>query len=295
MPVSANMPSLIAAALPFWVWATMGGTALSLIILCRALRRLRPAAVLARPNLFQDEQGTATIEFTLLLPFILIFGLLLAQVMWWAGGSLMVHYAAQAAARTAIVQIPKDYADSPANQYGAGDSKHQKIHLAAAMSVMPVAGPASAGSPIGSGGAGVSATQIVNGIRKHYSDHGYSAPPWVDEYISHHVQYAMSNTNVVVARVRVLINQQVEYTMLDGGGLNTFNPKDAVGVFVYHNLYLPIPFVRRILADEGPGGHDALYGAQEGKYKRMEAHYVLTLEGMLDRRPEEPSLPRRDP
>ena len=41
-----------------------------------------------------------------------------------------------------------------------GDSKHNRIHLAAAMAVMPVAGPASAGSPLGSGGAGLSTAPL---------------------------------------------------------------------------------------------------------------------------------------
>ncbi len=292
MPEQADIGSLIFTSQPAWIWLTLGTITLALVLLLRACRRMRPEAVRVR-DVLRDERATATLEFTMLLPMILFFGLLMAQVMWLGGGNLMVHYAAQAAGRSAIVQIPQDYPDSKANEYTQGDSKHQRIKLAAVMAVMPVSGPASAGAPFG-GGSTINPGQIADGIRQHYTAHGMEVPPWVDNYVEHHVAYAAANTDVVLHKVRVNPDHSVDFIPQTAGTVR-FDPKEAIGVFVHHNLYLPIPFVRRIFADEGSGGHDALYGTQEGMFTRVQAHFVLTNEGMVDRRPDEPSLPRRDP
>ena len=292
MPDPGVTMGLIAEALPPWLWLTAAGSTAVLVLLVRTWRRLEPKPLL-QFNLIHDQRGTATLEFTMLLPLVLFFGLLLAQVMWLGGGNLMVHYAAQAATRSAIVQIPQEYPDSEANQYTHGDSKYQRIKLSAIMAVMPVSGPASAGAPFG-GGSNVNPQQIAEGIRRHYTAHGMEVPPWVDNYVAHHVAYAAANTDVVVHKVRVNADQTVDFLPITSGPVR-FDPKEPIGVFVYHNLYLPIPFVRRIFADEGAKGHDALYGTQEGLFTRVQAHFILTNEGMVDRRPEEPSLPRRNP
>ena len=292
MPDASGTMELIGRALPAWFWLTAAGSAAALVLLVRSWRRLEPRPLL-RTSLLADQRGTATIEFTMLLPLVLFFGLLLAQVMWLGGGNLMVHYAAQAATRSAIVQIPQEYPDSEANQYAHGDSKYQRIKLSATMAVMPVSGPADAGAPFG-GGLNVNPQQIADGIRRHYTAHGMEVPPWVDNYVAHHVAYAAANTDVVVHKVRVSPDQRVDFFPITGGPVR-FDPKEPIAVFVYHNLYLPIPFVRRLFADEGPKGHEALYGSQEGLFTRVQAHFLLTNEGMIDRRPEEPSLPRRNP
>ena len=55
------------------------------------------------------SQGTATIEFALVMPIMLFLILLLAQTTFVMAGNLFVHYAAFAATRSAIVYIPADY------------------------------------------------------------------------------------------------------------------------------------------------------------------------------------------
>ena len=80
--------------------------------LCRAVAASftrRAYACLARLRRgWLDDRGTVTIELVLVIPVVLFFSLLLVQVMLLMTANHFVHYAAYAAVRSAIVQIPVD-------------------------------------------------------------------------------------------------------------------------------------------------------------------------------------------
>ena len=61
-------------------------------------------------------------------------------------------------------------------------------------------------------------------------------------------------------------------------------PKDPITVRVDHKLHLGVPYVNRLFRDsDSPDDH---------RYVTVSASATLTNEGILDRFPEEPDLPR---
>ena len=112
-------------------------------------------------SLHRDQQGgVQSLSFVLTLPVFVMILMFIVQLSQITIATVVIEYAAFAAARAAMVWIPAETADEPANQIGAfrqtGQSsdrgggsyavyivdpsgvKYQKIHFAAAMACMPI-------------------------------------------------------------------------------------------------------------------------------------------------------------
>ncbi|MDX1682643.1 MAG: TadE family protein [Phycisphaeraceae bacterium] len=249
-------------------------------VLLRLTWRLRqfrsPGAALA------DTRATATVEFALVVPILLFLIMMLAQTTLLAGGHLFVHYSAFAATRTAIVQVPVDYSwrrGGGPNVYVAqsGQTKHEAIRRAAVLAVMPVSGRLESGS--------IDAEAFVDGLRDHYAPYSASPPRWIETLIAGRLRYADRHTSVELYATRTPNNVEVNFTPIDTS--YTFEPVEPITVRVTHRFNLTVPYVGWVFAD---GRHSSDDG--RGPYVDLDAHYTMINEGIIDRLPDPPSLPR---
>jgi hypothetical protein len=251
----------------------------------RTLWRLRPQpARQARSRPIRDQRGTATIEFALLFPIILFFVLLLTQTTMLLAGNAMVHYAAFAATRTAIVEIPLEIDGDEPNVYTQSDGrwKRERIRAAAAFATLPVAGQ------LDSGGGGSAAGDIQGAFEAFYSGYGRNAPGWVENMIAGKMRYALENTDTVVMTWERVDDNRIEFSEIGSGQSYEFTQRDAITVRVRHRLNLGVPYVNRIYADDrNPTG--------DGLYALVTAQYTLTNEGVRDELPPQPTIPRLTP
>lgn len=257
---------------------------LLLLLTPAALLGLRALVVVGkvdrRRDLLHDADGTATIEFALVLPILLFVILTLAQTTMLMGGNLFVHYAAAAAARSAIVQIPYDYTAEPANTYygSAGTPKYDAIRRTAAIALMPVAS-----GPTGGASATTDSGAFVDGLNQFYASYGVEPPAWVANLAARRFEYAMATTEISLFRPIVQsAGSSVYFEPLEGA---VVEPKDPIRVRVEHELNLGVPYANRLFDDgEQPDG--------VGRYRIIVATATLTNEGILDKMPPLPSIPR---
>lgn len=227
------------------------------------------------------------LEFALLLPIALFVVLLLLQVTLLMVGRVFTQYAATAATRTAIVQLPRDLADrghGGPNWIVAseGNVKHDAIHAAASHALLPVAGRVS-----GSGGDGA---RYAQAMADYLTRAGGDVPAWVDNLLADRYRYAFANT-----AVDLLIVEQADadstptFDLLPAGWPHQFGPRDAVTVRVRHRLNLSIPYVKAIFADGETGD-----GRDRNHYTTVSARSTLTNKGDTRDLPPPPALPRRE-
>ncbi|QNN21573.1 pilus assembly protein [Planctomycetales bacterium ZRK34] len=257
---------------------------LLLLLTPAALLGIRALVVIGRADrrrdLLRDTDGTATIEFALVLPILLFVILALAQTTMLMGGNLFVHYAATAAARSAIVQIPYDYLDEPANNYygSPGTPKYDAIQRSAAFALMPVAS-----GPPDSAGASTASAGFVDGLNQFYAAYGAQTPVWVTNLAAQRLEYALQTTHISLFRPTVQPNNTVYFEPLEGA---IVEPKDPIRVRVEHELNLGVPYANRLFDDgEQPDG--------VGRYCLIVATATLTNEGILDEMPPLPAIPRQ--
>lgn len=265
----------------------LGGVLAGLLLLRAGWRLRRPAVVGPRETLrraaarLHGESGTATVEFVLVfLPGLLIC-LLVLQCMLLFSGNLFVHYAAFAATRSAIVNVPAtgQVTRNPvAYAMRAGDAAHQRAERAAAFAVAPVSGPA--------GSSGADAGAFTDGLGSLYAAYDQDAPRWVGTLAGARVTYALRHTDVGVYRTAVDPDGRVALTDLGDDPL-ALGPKDPLTLGVTHRLHLSIPVVSALFAD---GTHATLDG--DTPYARVTATCTLSLEGVDRLLPPEPALPR---
>lgn len=249
------------------------------LTLLRRLHRHRPAV-----NPLTDTNGTATIEFALVFPILLFMMLLLTQTTTLMAGNIFVNYAAYAATRSAIVQIPRNLSDDPANRFTAssGHAKHDAIVRSAAMALVPVAGR-KASSDVGADSA-----SFASGLAHYYESYNRDAPNWIDSLAAARLNYAMDHTRIIAHRTQVVDAQTVEFVQVSQGQSIQYDPREAITIRVEHDLNLAVPYVNRIYST---GEHED--GSRQ--YRLMSAKYTLTNEGVRDEMPPVPSVPRRTP
>jgi len=256
---------------------------LCLIGLAFGLYRLRKAHRHERStNPVTDADGTATIEFALVFPILLFMMLVLSQTTFLMAGNIFVHYSAFAATRSAIVQIPTDYADDEPNIYTAsfGSTKHDLIWRSAVFAVAPVSGEQT------SSASSVQADQFVQGLRDFYQAYNRDAPAWVDNLAGDRLRYAADNTLITVM-VPEVTGQTVSYSEISEGSTHEFQPRDPITVRVTHRYALDVPYVGAVYTDGRTAGGQ--------RYHLMGARYTLTNEGVVDQLPPQPTVPRQDP
>lgn len=252
---------------------------LVLILLTAALPRLSPC-IAVKATRRDSESGTATLEFCLVFPIVLFFALLLAQTATLMAGNMVVHYAAFAATRTAIVRIPADYSfdGEPPNVliHREGRRKYDSIRQAAVVALWPVAGRG--------GTSNVPADRVAEAVGDYFDAYNVNRPEWVHRLLPDRLRYAADPENTVVT-VYHYDGGEIPGTPLLDGEIATFGPRDPVTVHVRHRLNLGVPYVRAIFAD---GRH-----ATGGAYTIVNARSTLTNEGIVDELPSLPELERR--
>lgn len=258
--------------------------ACTLILLAFILDRLAPRTSLRDRFLavLRGQEGTATFEFALVLPMLLVVASLLAQITILMGGNLFVHYSAFAGARSAIVTIPADA--SLDGGFGRnvitmspGWPKYERINNAVVFALLPVCGQLEDGPGPG--------TALANAMSDHFAASNANEPNWVDNLLPNRLRYGLANTRTRLLRTEV-IGDDVVVSAADNAG-ETFGPKDPITVEVEHDFNLTVPWVSVLFSD---GRHDPATGS--GFFTTIRATCTLTNEGISEALPPTPDLPR---
>ena len=258
----------------------------------------------------RDESGTASLEFCIILPILLFMTLTLAQSTLVLAGNIFVHHAAFVATRAAIVQAGQDtgYGRNQVSNE-SGDPKLEAVRKAAVFALVPVSGRVESGSAPG--------PAYANGMADVYRQYNREVPNWLKPHVASSARfrsynisgieaglyYADLNTLVYFMETEVLNQDDVEFRRIEG--VHTLGPKDPVTVQVEHRLHLGVPYVRWIFSDtqvtQTPyetrwGGQVSTWErdkeAEDRKYRTITAQTTLHNEGIDDRLPPTPSIPR---
>lgn len=274
MPFSPPTCALLAAPGP---WLVFGGLLMLGILACvwllaRAQKRAGAAAFPSLLARLQSENGSATVEFLLVVPVLMFFVMALLQVTLLMVGFQYAQHAAFRAARTAIVQIPAQVGSEEINQINAGadGGKFALIKASAQYAVMPVCGELD-------GASTQAGTTLADGMRKYFSTYGASAPNWVDSLLAARMEYAIQKT-----RVKLLQGSDGQGSvpgdwanLSEISGSFDYGPRDPVVVQVEHDMNLSVPYVRGIFKD---GTQTTRAG--NGAYTTLTTRAVLPNEGI---------------
>ncbi len=260
---------LISAAITF-------ASAAALLTVCWALWQAGAAGRQRRDG----QSGAAVLEFAMALPIALVLVLIMTQSSLLMGGNLCVHYAAYCAARSAIVQIPRDLSLSePPNVVTdlAGSSKRNKIKLAAVWAVMPVSS-SSKQFPPGNG-------SITDDLKSFFKDSGVDEndmPGWLSSgKLGRMMNYAEKHTQIeLMQRVDMGQDEPPEYHTLSYPYI--YGEHEEVRVVVRHKFYLAVPYADRLFYQLGEAkGYGVDLG--DGYYGLIiDAATSLTNEGTQD-------------
>lgn len=131
------------ADLPLEFFLSLGG-----LVLCGGLLLWLLYAILTRPGvlgrvraLFVEERASAAVEFPFAILVLIQVALLTFQLTFLVTGFLVVDYAAYAAARAAIVVIPQDTVEEPADDEDATGPKGLAANDLGGSSGAPADGP----------------------------------------------------------------------------------------------------------------------------------------------------------
>lgn len=226
--------------------------------LTRAARRAYP---FRRRRGSQD--GTAILEFALVLPIALGIVLLMIQTSLLMGAFLCVNYASYCAARAAAVFVPAALGGEPSNEVAdfsdpQVSEKIARVRQAAVWAVMPV-------SDGGYAGRSDYTEVLAEGLAALYAQAGRETPGWAGERLGRKLAYADANTSVELS------------PPADGV---RYAEREDLRVMTKHNLYLSVPYASRVLA--ALRGEEAVdFG--EGRYAlRVEIPCTLRNEGLTD-------------
>jgi Flp pilus assembly protein TadG len=266
-------------------WISEGIFLVTLAILCGvcwlAIRRARQWR-----QRHAHAGGAVIVEFVLVLPIALMLVLVMVQTSLLMVGNICVHYAAFAAARAAIVQIPYDYTvEDGVQQYYSHEGpnevfdwgqpnalKLEKIRAAAAWAMMPV----SCSSMNGGTDDGLQAD-----LKTFYDAYARVAPNWVDQkYLGSKWSYANAYTDAKLLVRSAPDNPDSDYREMNFW--KVFQPAEEVRVQVEHEFYLSVPYANRFFFALLKGDSRELdFG--EGQYAlALRAEVSLTNEGVRD-------------
>ncbi|MFP4354607.1 MAG: TadE/TadG family type IV pilus assembly protein [Phycisphaerae bacterium] len=270
--------SLVAALVAWWGVADVGGVWLwraltSRIGLVAAAVALGCAVLLgwvvsamwqigrrARSRRRADD-GSVLVEFVLLLPIALSVSLGMLQSSLLMAGNVCVHYAAYAAARSAVVQVPRYAGPSEMeNEYTPDEmgGKFGRIHAAAVWPLVPI-------SYGGTDQDTADDPELVGSLIRFHDSWSPERPFWLDDRILRKLDYARNHT----------------FVELDppGNGM-IYQAGEDIRARLRHTYYLSVPyagwFFSRILDDGVDLDADGAYGLI------IEAHCTLSNEGVQD-------------
>jgi hypothetical protein len=257
------------------LWQTPAGLWLLAVILLAALEwRLLRALACARATAAGPRaiRGAAVFEFALLFPIAVMILAIIVQLSLMLTGNLAVNYAAYAAARAAVVQIPRDLALSGGEGpnelvYDPFSAKMRQIRRAAALAVTPVAGRV---PPLFDG------QSIQSGLARLYAQAGVMPRAGLGGAFAEKFTYADLRTRIVAV-------EEFDEQTLAWSGLSpnsplpsyVFAPNRPVRVKIEHDLQLGVPFARTIFS--GASFQDA--SGETHYYATVAAYYELTNEG----------------
>ncbi|MFP4140843.1 MAG: TadE family protein [Planctomycetota bacterium] len=229
--------------------------------LCVGLWR---AGAVHRAQPRDGEGGSAILEFAIVIPILGSLAMVMVQAAFLMGGNLCVHYAAYCAARSAIVQIPRDDSfrggEDPNEIFvNGGSRKMLAIRDAAIMAVMPVS---AGGTDMPDGDdAGLGAD-----LESVFRAYGQDAPGWIDGRIGRKLRYARDHTFVTVDPPE--------------NGWRYARGED-IKVTVEHTLYMPVPYANFLFGELDEDGVELSSG--EGEYGMViRATCFMTNEGTSD-------------
>ena len=246
--------------------------AVMLPLLMRAAWRMGRQRKVDRPTLIRNADGTATLEFVLILPIILFLVLTLAQTTLLMGANVFTHYAAFAATRSAIVYIPSDqgYPEIPNTIVLDDESpKYSAIRRAAIFALVPVAGRLRVRDT-------VDADSFTTAMSQYYSLYGRQPPAWIDNQLGDRLRYADANTRIAMVET-ILRDDRIVPREMAEGSLIVVRPRDPITIRVEHQQNLAVPYIGMIFAD---GRLDEARGGN--RYSTVAAQYTLTNEGIVD-------------
>lgn len=235
--------------------------------------------VMVRLN--RDESAVATVEFALVFPVLLAFSLILAQSGMLMAGNVYVHYAANAASRSASLQVPRQLVSvggEPKNfvVHSTRWPKLEAIEHAAIVAVVPASGRLEAPATRYDG--------VPEALAAYFARSGVEAPAWIDSSVAEKFRYAAEHTRVELARVR----GDGELEAVREGATVRFGPREPIGVRVYHRLHLGVPYASFFFHD---GTHTTANG--ETAYAEVIGRAVAINRGVNDALPREPRIPRQ--
>ena len=240
-------------------------------------------------RLHGDEGGAAqSLSFVLVLPFFVMIILFIVQVSQLMIGTVIVHYAAFAAARSAIVWVPAGVGTEPENCFAAyavdptatdqvipildpdnpdygptsggmtflvvpGSPKQLKIALAAVMACTPISPSRDLGLSLT--GPGPAAAEILKSLYASI-DPGSQSNARIPRRLENKLAYAIQNTSVEIRFFHS--NQEPPLVPYDRAWdrdafryLRELGWQDPITVTVKHDLAL-LPGPGRLLAREQP-------------------------------------------
>jgi hypothetical protein len=244
-----------------WFLATaVGGVVVAAVLVGLLFRAGSSWRKRRRPG---AQQGSVMVEFALLLMPLLVISLVIIQSSLLMGGHLCVTYAGYCAARSAIVQIPRETLLEPANTLVSysdpySSDKLRMLKWSAVWAVMPV-------SDGGYEGWSDRTDALARGLEEHFGSYGESAPDWVRGHLGKKLAYAEDHTEI---RLEEPDNKEA------------FTPHENLTVSVRHDLYLSVPYAGWLLATLDRENSVRL---EEGKYAlRVTTHCTLPNEGEND-------------
>ncbi len=222
----------------------------------RQRRRRGPAAC---------TEGAVIVEFALLLPIAMAIVLIMVQAMFMMSATVVVNYAAFAAARTAIVWVPRDLAadvpsgfdpEGPNAVIASGASfKAHNIRLAAVIACAPISGRLASASP------GVDAVVVRDGIDRYFRQMGAVPPNWVRTMVADKLAYSWAHT-------QVQLDPMTSNPMV-------YDPNDELTAWVVHDYaLLDVPLVGRLFGR---------WSSEDRAYtSRVTANCTMLNEGVSD-------------
>lgn len=211
------------------------------------------------------QNGSAILEFAMVLPIALMIVLIMTQASLLMGGSICVNYAAFAAARNAIVTVPLNLNDTEPHNVVLADinnsGKLRRIQQAAAGAIMPVA-CSSRLAPAGD------LSLFQAGLKQFFGAYNQATPGWVNDDLGIRYKYALDYTTIT-------LNPPADAQK------NVYADNEDIRVIVDHTFYLAVPYAAYIFAHLGTDGVDLPFGNKEYGTKIRSAS-SLTNEGGQD-------------
>ncbi len=121
--------------------------------------------------------------------------------------------------------------------------------------------------------------------RSYFDAYGIHHPNWLHRRVAQQLRYAMANTDVQV--IDTVVSDPLNMRFKNLANPHRFTAKAPITVRVHHNLNLTVPLAGIVFAD---GRHEANRG--RGLYTRITARTTLNNEGIDERLPPQPDLPR---